>query len=454
MVCQPVAEDVVRVQGSPDLLEPGQVEPLLQITAQLPQAPGPAVEVQVDLRPMKCAPVLEGEVCMPHRVLAELLPDRGRVLLVGDVHDDPDPRKDVAFSGRVRGAHGARAAGRPALLDRRRRGDALLLDDPLNFDNIVDVCHRRLIDVSAWKAILQDPLHPPALEAQDIGAIGDALALRPLPELGLCLVDPGHVLRVQWVQHEELLSQLGEVIAIEVPAVRLQLLQQVPQGLHALGLGELVLRDGSLLRHVRNYDHDGVRVRHPHVPHVAVRLQKTLVVLPELLDRGAIRPLVQGVLRDALERHVGDDAQGPQADAGPPEEVGGGPGLAELQRPPPWRHEGHPGDHLVHRGDARPGAVRAGLRPPRDLLLRDRAEVLQREVVLLQLLQDLRHPRARLHCDGLLLLVNMQHLVHLAHGKHSPGVEGQPVGRQARADGPQLAPGAGGPADQLLQVLP
>merc|ERR1712050_38772 len=72
MVRQPVAQDVVRVQGLPDRLELSQVEPLLQVAAQLSQAPGSAVEVQIDFGPMENAAVLEGEIRMPHSVFAEL----------------------------------------------------------------------------------------------------------------------------------------------------------------------------------------------------------------------------------------------------------------------------------------------------------------------------------------------------------------------------------------------
>mmetsp|Transcript_30261 Transcript_30261/g.60236 ORF Transcript_30261/g.60236 Transcript_30261/m.60236 type:complete len:242 (-) Transcript_30261:715-1440(-) len=237
-------------------------------------------------------------------IIPELVFDFGGVVLVGDVHDDSDPRKDVVgFLGEGR-THRARASGCPTLLDGRRRGDPLLLDDALHLLDIVDVSEGGLVDGPGREAVLQDPLGAAALEPQDLGAVGDALACRAPPEFGLRAVHLRDMLRVQGVEPEQLFPQLGEVVALQTSAVRVELPQQVPQRPDPLLLGHRRLRHRALLGHVGDHDDDGVGVRDPHVPHMAEGLQQVGMVLPQVRRVRAECALMQRVPRDALERHL------------------------------------------------------------------------------------------------------------------------------------------------------
>mmetsp|Transcript_46387 Transcript_46387/g.75402 ORF Transcript_46387/g.75402 Transcript_46387/m.75402 type:complete len:209 (-) Transcript_46387:174-800(-) len=196
------------------------------------------MEVQIDLPPMEGAAVLEGQVSMPLPVLPEFRLDRRGFALVHNVHDNPDPGEDVSILWRVGWAHRTGASCSPPLLDGRSCSNAFTLDYRLQLYHVVDVCQRRFVDRAAWDAVLQNPLCAATLESEDLHAVCDALAGGPLPELSLSPVHPCHVLCIQRVQHEALLTDLREVDACQVATVWLELPQQLRKGSQSVAVGK------------------------------------------------------------------------------------------------------------------------------------------------------------------------------------------------------------------------
>mmetsp|Transcript_127771 Transcript_127771/g.285716 ORF Transcript_127771/g.285716 Transcript_127771/m.285716 type:complete len:257 (-) Transcript_127771:143-913(-) len=253
------------------------------------------------------------------RILPELAFDHRCSRLVRDVHDDTNPGEDVTFLGRVGGAHGARAPRGPALFDGRGRGDAVSLDDLLHLDHIVDVRKGRLADRATREAILQDPLHTATLEAENGRAVRDALTRRQFPEFGLRPVHLRDVLCTERVDAKQLLAQDREVVALKAATVWHQALQQVSQRLQPLHLRQGLLSLGPGLGQIGNNDDHSFSIWNPHVPHMAIGLQKLRMVLAQLRDRGAVGPLMEGVLRYALERQLRDHPKRAQTYPSPAE---------------------------------------------------------------------------------------------------------------------------------------
>mmetsp|Transcript_46416 Transcript_46416/g.108756 ORF Transcript_46416/g.108756 Transcript_46416/m.108756 type:complete len:225 (+) Transcript_46416:123-797(+) len=224
------------------------------------------------------------------------------------------------------------------------------------------------------------------------------------------------MLWVQRVQLEQSLPELGKVLSFEISAVRHQVPQQCLQRLYALffwqGRPGVLLR--TRLRHVRDHHDHGVGVGNPHVTDVPIGLQEALVVALQLVIGDAVGSLVQRIPWDHLQRELLHHAQRAQGDPQPAEEAGLHVVL-ESQYAPARARDLHGGDHLIYRGDPRPGAVGADLGPAGNLLLCDGAEILQGEAVLPKLFEDLRHPGSSLHRDGAGLLVHAFDGIKLHH---------------------------------------
>lgn len=79
------------------------------------------------------------------------------------------------------------------------------------------------------------------------------------------------------------------------------------------------------------------------------------------------------------------------------------------------------------------------LSEPSDLLLPNGRKVLQREAMFPKRVYELRDTYPSLHRDGLLLGVDVEHLVHEREVDHPSAGERDPIGGQAGAEGPELA---------------
>ena len=79
------------------------------------------------------------------------------------------------------------------------------------------------------------------------------------------------------------------------------------------------------------------------------------------------------------------------------------------------------------------------LSEPSDLLLPNGRKVLQREAMFPERVDELRDTYPSLHSDGLLLGVDVEHLVHKREVDHPGAGERDAIGGQAGAEGPELA---------------
>merc|ERR1719491_1784779 len=109
------------------------------------------------------------------------------------------------------------------------------------------------------------------------------------------------------------------------------------------------------------------------------------MVFPQFIHCGAIRPLMEGVLRNALKCDLRDDSERTKSDPYPSEEIRIGTVGCQLQCPPTWSHDTHTCNHLIDGWNASTRAMGTCLGPPCDLLLGNGAEILEGEPMLLQL---------------------------------------------------------------------
>ncbi len=136
---------------------------------------------------------------------------------------------------------------------------------------------------------------------------------------------------------------------------------------------------------------------------------------------------VEGI--DAAKAHARDHAQRAQSHARGEEQVGAFPGIVERAvRREQAQADDVGGDDPV----AQAAAVGAGGDEPGDTLLRDRAQRVQGQALIVQKLVQLAHPHAALHGDDALVFVDRQQLAHaiqahldlVAAGVVRPGVTG------------------------------
>mmetsp|Transcript_10528 Transcript_10528/g.20912 ORF Transcript_10528/g.20912 Transcript_10528/m.20912 type:complete len:201 (-) Transcript_10528:1193-1795(-) len=145
LVDEVVGADVLRVELAPQRVEQADGVPSrqprlirfqsLRITGHFDLSP-----VRVDVGRELCAH-LPDELCVvPKLVLDSPADSRVRH---GQVHDHPHPREDVVDTGTGGGAHAALRRPRPALLDRRRGGEARSLYVFQEVHHETDVCRGR-----------------------------------------------------------------------------------------------------------------------------------------------------------------------------------------------------------------------------------------------------------------------------------------------------------------------